>query len=119
MCLVIAFTDTKTVKMQHGDDDDPCIMGSSAVSSKQISGATHPPLSQCDYPLVKYWDRKVWKGVTGTRKDTSEVQTKSGSCGGTRSAMGENVMMLYIEDADGMPIDGSIAGGMRDLARSI
>ena len=49
----------------------------------------------------------------------SEVQTKSSSHGGTRSSKGKNVMMLYIEDANGKPIDGNIAGGMRELARSI
>jgi hypothetical protein len=94
-------------------------MGSSVLSSNQTSSAIHPPLSQLDYPQVRYWDRKVWKDVTSTRKDTSEVHTKNGSCGGTRSSMGENVMMLYIEDANGKPVDGSIAGAMRELARSI
>jgi hypothetical protein len=68
---------------------------------------------------VKYWDKNTWKSVAGSRKDTSEVQTKNGSRGGTRSSKGENVMMLCIEDANGTPIDGNTASGMRELARSI
>jgi hypothetical protein len=78
-----------------------------------------PPLSPLDYLLVKYWDKNTWKSVAGSRKDTSEVQTKNGSRGGTRSSKGENIMMLYIEDANGTPIDGNTASGMRELARSI
>jgi hypothetical protein len=87
MHLVLTFTEAKTVKVQDSDDDSSGILGLSVLS------ATTPPLSQLDYPLVKYWERKVWRGVAGTRKDTSEVQTKNSSCGGTRSLQGENVMM--------------------------
>ena len=42
----------------------------------------------------------------------SDVQIKTGSCGGTRSSKGKNVKMIYIEDANGVTIDGNIAGGM-------
>lgn len=119
MRLVVMFTDTQTAKLQCGNDDNSGTMGSSVVSTNQLSSVTPPSLLQLDYPLVKYWERKVWKSVACTRKDTSEVQTKSGSRGGTRSSKGENVMMLYIEDANGSPIDGNIASGMRDFARSI
>ena len=112
MRLVLTFTEAKTVKVQDGDDDSSGIMGFSASSPTT-------PLLQLDYPLVKYWERKVWKAAAGARKDTSEVQTKNSTRGGTRSSQGENVMMLYIEDANGIPIDGNTASGMRDFARSI
>ncbi|KAN0113494.1 hypothetical protein V8E52_007652 [Russula decolorans] len=101
ICLVLTFADAQTAKMQREPVDDSSITGSSAMLSNLF-----------DYPLVKYWERKVRKSVTGTRKDTSELQTKTGSCGGTRSSKGENIMMLYIKDSN-------IAGGMRELARSI
>ena len=117
MRLVLTFTDAQTAKMKRDNDEDSGIKGSSTFN--QLSSANPPPLSQLDYPLVKYWERKVWKNIAGTRKDTSEVQTKNGSRGGTRSSKGENVMMLYIEDANGMPVDGNVACGMRELARSI
>jgi hypothetical protein len=119
MRLVLTFTDSRAAKLERGDDDISVMMDSSAMQRNQISRAKPPPLLQHDYPLVKYWEKRVWKGVAGSKKDTSEVQTKNGSRGGTRSSKGENVMMLYIEDADGLPIDGNIAGGMREFARSI
>jgi hypothetical protein len=119
MRLVHTFADSQTVKVKCDSDNDSGIAGSSGLLFNQVSSARLPPLSQVDYPLVKYWERKVWKTVAGTRKDTSEVQAKTGSRGGSRSSKGENVMMLYIEDANGMPIDGNIAGGIREHARSI
>jgi hypothetical protein len=119
MQLVLTFTDTRTAKEQHGDDDDSGIKSPSALLSSQLSSAKPPPLSQLNYLLVRYWNRKIWKSIAGTRKDTFEVQTKNRSCGGTRSSKGENVMMLYIEDANGTPIDGNTASGIRELARSI
>lgn len=117
--LVLMLADSRAAKLEHGDDDVSVNMGSCAALPNQVSREKLPSLSQHDYPLVRYWERKVWKSFASTRKDTSEVQTKSGSRGGTRSSKGENVMMLYIEDADGKSIDGNIAGGMRDFARSI
>jgi hypothetical protein len=119
MRIVHSFADSQAANMKRGDDNDSAIMDSSGSLSKQNSSAKPPPLSQVDYPLVKFWERKVWKSVANNRKDTSEVQTKGGSRGGTRSSKGENVMMLYIEDANGMPVDGNIASAIRELARSI
>ena len=117
--LVLMLADSWAAKLEHGDDDVSVNMGSCVALPNQVSREKLPSLSQHDYSLVRYWERKVWKSFTSTRKDMSEVQTKSGSCGGTRSSKGKNVMMLYIEDADGKSIDGNIAGGMRDFARSI
>jgi hypothetical protein len=116
--LVLTFTDVQTTKMKSGDDDDSTGISFSTVLSDKASGTT-PRLSPLDYPLVKYWERKVWKSVIDTRKDTSEVQTKGGSRGGTRSSKGENVMMSYIEDSNGNPVDGNTASGIREFARTI
>lgn len=90
-------------KMQRGDDEKSGVTRSSALSD-DITGANPAPLSHLEYPLVKYWEKKVWKNIAGTRKDTSEVETKGGTCGGTRSSRGENIMMLYIEDTMGHPL---------------
>ena len=97
--------------MKSGDNDDSTGIGFSTVLSDKVSGTT-PRLLPLDYLLVKYWERKVWKSVIDTRKDTSEVQTKGGSCGSTRSSKGENVMMLYIEDSNRNPVDGNTASGI-------
>jgi hypothetical protein len=79
-----------------------------------------PPLSASDYPGVKFWTRLDWKKHENDRKDSSELESKgSGARGGARSSKGENVMMLYIENADGTPISGTLAGEIRDFARSI
>jgi hypothetical protein len=121
MRLVLAFTEAHIDKRQHTEDDKSNLLGSSdsPMLPDRVSNAKLPPLSQADYPLVKFWERKVWKSVAVTRKDTSEVESKGSSRGGTRSSKGENVMMLYIEDTNGLPIDGSLASGMRDFARCI
>ena len=71
--LVLTFTDVQTTKMKSGDDDDSTGIGFSTVLSDKVSGTTPrlSPLKSLDYPLVKYWERKVWKSVIDTRKDTS------------------------------------------------
>jgi len=121
MRLVLAFTEAHIDKRQDTEDDKSIIKGSSesAVLSDRIFNPKLPPLSQGEYPMVRFWERKVWKSIAGAKKDTSEVESKGSSRGGTRSSKGENVMMLYIEDANGSPIDSNIASGMRDFARCI
>ena len=57
MRLVLTFADAQTAKMKRDDDEDSGIKGSSTFN--QLSSANPPPLSQLDYPLVKYWERKV------------------------------------------------------------
>jgi hypothetical protein len=75
---------------------------------------------QSDYPRIKFWNKLDWKNFENARRDSSGLEVKNtGRGGGTRSSKGENVMMLYIEDADGLPVSGTIAGGIRDFARSI
>ncbi|KAI0291862.1 hypothetical protein BC826DRAFT_1105790 [Russula brevipes] len=79
-----------------------------------------PPLVQSDYPRVKFWSKLDWKKYENDRKDSSELEGKGSSArGGTRSAKGENVMMLYIENADGSAISGTLASEIREFARSI
>jgi hypothetical protein len=78
------------------------------------------PCLQSEYPLVKYWTRQQWKDEENSNKDASDIlDNKDKTRRGTRSAKGENVMMLYIEHKDGMPIDGTLAAQIREYARSI
>jgi hypothetical protein len=81
--------------------------------------ATLGPLLQSDYPRVKFWNKIQWKNFESARKDSYGIHAKNIARGGTRSAKGENVMMLYIEDTNGLPVNGAIAGAIRDFARSI
>ena len=76
------------------------------------------PSLQSDYPLIKYWTRQQWKDSENNNKDASDLlEIKNKTRGGTRSAKGENVMMLYIEHEDGTPIDGNMAAQIREHAR--
>ncbi|KAI0280461.1 hypothetical protein BC826DRAFT_1112138 [Russula brevipes] len=78
-----------------------------------------PSLEKNDYPHVKFWTKEEWRKSENFHKDTSELETKGAGRGASRSSKGENVMMLYIEDANGSPISGTLAGEIRDLARSV
>ena len=76
--------------------------------------------SQTQYPHIKYWTRQQWKENENSTKDASDLlDNKDKTRGGTRSAKGENVMMLYIEHMDGTPIDGNMAAQIREHARMI
>lgn len=84
------------------------------------NGSRHPwGLVSSGFPLVTFWTRLAWKNYRSGKKDSTELGASSGQRGGARSAQGENVMMLFIQNADGTPICGAVAGSMRDFARSI
>ncbi|KAH9174060.1 hypothetical protein EDB89DRAFT_2068003 [Lactarius sanguifluus] len=69
------------------------------------AGSWHPSwgLVPSGFPLVKYWKRRAWRTHDDKEKDL----------------MGENVMMQYIENADGTPITGDVAADMRTFVRSL
>jgi hypothetical protein len=69
--------------------------------------------------LVKYWTRQQWKDTETCQKDSSNPDSKGGTQGGSRAALGENIMMQYIEHQDGSAINGSTAAGIRGTARML
>jgi len=76
--------------------------------------------SQSQYPHIKFWTRQQWKEHENSTKDASDLlDNKDKMHRGTRSAKGENVMMLYMEHLNGMPIDGNMAAQIREHARMI
>ncbi|KAI0290604.1 hypothetical protein BC826DRAFT_1106374 [Russula brevipes] len=79
------------------------------------------PLLRSKYPQIRFWTKLDWKRHESNRKDTSDLEPKATSSarGGARSSKGENVMMLYVENADGTIINGALASEIRDFARSI
>lgn len=114
--LMAIFTNSAT-KRQYEDDQLY-----SASRNMTIDDSNSKPRSylQSEYPLVKYWTRQQWKENENTSKDASDLlESKDKPRGGTRSARGENVMMLYIEHVDGMPIDGAMAAQIREHARMV
>jgi len=102
-------------------DDEHSIASSTPLADTTKEITKPVTYSQTDYKDVKFWTRQQWRKRETLIKDASEVdsQAKGGMCGGTRCANGENVMMLYIEDKDGKPMDRDYAGDIRDFARLI
>ncbi len=76
-------------------------------------------LVEADFPQMKYWRRQAWKVHEDEQNDSTGLVSKRGQRGGARSARGINVMMQYIENADGSPISGDYAAEMREFTRSI
>ena len=80
---------------------------------------TLPKLEDSDFPLVRFWYKMSWKTHNEGKKDTTELGASSGQQGSTCAAQGEIVNLLFIENADGTPITGTLAAEMREHARSI
>ena len=76
-------------------------------------------LVDSDFPLVRFWYKMSWKTHNKEKKDTTELGASSGQQGSTCAAQGENVNLLFIENADGTPITGTLAAEMREYTRSI
>ena len=73
------------------------------------------PLKQNDYPKVKFWNRGDWTAFQNAAKaDESKMVVR----GRSRASKGINVMMLYVESEDGVPVDGDTANHIRDMAKS-
>jgi hypothetical protein len=87
------------------------------VTTTHADTMSPPPPSRLDYPHIKFWLKREWKEYKTAQEDSSQFGNARGSRGGTRSAKGENVMMLYIEHEDGTQVDGTMASNIRDLAR--
>jgi hypothetical protein len=78
------------------------------------------PAVQSDYPNVKFWTKRAWLDHHKESKDISNPTRKVGGVRGkVRSAQGENVKMLYVEDEQGNTVNGNRASDMRRVARSI
>jgi hypothetical protein len=76
-------------------------------------------LAPSDFPYIRYWMKHGWKKHLKETKDSSPLEPSTGTRGGSRAAEGENVMMQYIEEADGTPISAEKASQIRGRARSI
>ncbi|KAH9021529.1 hypothetical protein EDB84DRAFT_1620348 [Lactarius hengduanensis] len=113
----IEASNTLTTRNQESDHSSTRSLGSPETdpSTWQLMR----PLVRSDYPLVKFWTKLAWKVHSDTINDSSNLVPGDNRRGGTRSAQGINVMMLYIENADGTSINGTVAGEIRDFARSI
>jgi len=73
------------------------------------------PLKQSDYPKVKFWNRCDWTNFQNAAK---AAESKMAVRGRSRASKGINVMMLFIESEDGVPVDGDTSNHIRDMAKS-
>ena len=73
--------------------------------------------SRSEYPKITYWTRQEWNDAPENKKKTSPIV--AGARGGERSLKGENVMMLFLQNKDGTPVNGIEAAYIRDFTRAI
>lgn len=110
-------------QQRTGDCDNPA----PGPSASSLSLAPDPagnsvkpmPFLRSQYPHVKFWTKLDWKTYKASQEGSSELKAKTGERGGSRASKGENVMMLYVENADGTIISGTRAAEIRECARSI
>ena len=113
--LVQSFPGALAVKTQ----DPP---SSSTFTNLNSTANAHllQPLSRSDYPKVRFWFRRDWfdrkkerSGITKFNQTSRTVHDKG------RGPPEKNVSLRYIEDDQGVVIDGFRASEMRKFARSI
>lgn len=110
---------SKTPQVKHSSEEAAQGNALGNVDTPPGSWHTLPKLMDSDFPLVRFWYKMSWKTHNEGKKDTTELGASTGQRGGTRAAQGENVNLLFIENADGTPITGTLAAEMREHARSI
>jgi hypothetical protein len=75
------------------------------------------PLEQHQYPKVKYWRKQDWLG--SKNQLVTEAHNKIGMRGKTRIAAGENVSYGFVEDENGLTVNGfrmsTITQQMREI----
>jgi hypothetical protein len=88
---------------------DPSLPLNNNFNSLPSLSSSLPPLSQSQFPNVKFWRRTHWE-QSKLNKDIMTVNT---------GVSAKKNTLLYIEDANGAPIDGPRATEIRKRAREI
>lgn len=65
---------------------------------------------------MKWWKENSWRAYIKAGRGSSKIGKSTGNQGKTRAANGENVSCLYIEDADGVAVDGHCVRRLREFA---
>ncbi|KAH7905504.1 hypothetical protein BJ138DRAFT_1118410 [Hygrophoropsis aurantiaca] len=95
------------------------------ITDSHISDEQHSlplePSSKANFPGVtfKYWTKAKWDTADKEQKEVCTTDKKSASRGNTRASQGINVRLQFVEDQNGMPVDGFRATQMKSLARDI
>ncbi|KAJ3505412.1 hypothetical protein NLJ89_g7431 [Agrocybe chaxingu] len=99
------------------------LSNASSSSTNSLSAASLPKPKQDDYPKMRFWTQREYATFSNTKKKAAAVvDPTSGPArrGGARLAQtGENVATEYIENEDGISVDGKTAEAIRAHIRSI
>ena len=76
------------------------------------------PLNQHQFPKVQYWVKQAWTDPIKQETSMSKIN-KNSTKAGKKTVPGNNVMMWYIEDHQGVTIDWYCAREMQKFAHSI
>jgi hypothetical protein len=95
---------TYTKRPWPNDLDLDALTGNTQASHEML-----PPLSQFDFPLVKFWTREDWNVWNSARKDSSSADVDN-----TRGRPTD-----YIKEVDRMPVSAKTITRIRLFARSI
>jgi len=74
---------------------------------------------QADYPLVKYWHKCNWTTSQKVKQEITNANCVAPKRGNARAAEGENVMMLFVENCNGEPIDGDRSAEIHKVLQSL
>ena len=110
--------------LDHLSSNPALDSGSRAAAVPFSSGtSSHELLTQLDrrnYPGVQYWRKSEWSGRK-TITSTTVVNISVGIKGKKRRAAGVNVNNLFVEDENGVPVDGyritAISNRLREIWR--
>lgn len=83
-----------------------------------------PPLQESDYTNVKFWNKQDWLHHRQKAKsdELPDAQTSASGVprrGKSAQSQGVNVMMMFIEDANGVPVDGFRVQAIRAHAKAV
>src|ERR1700722_5502086 len=96
-------------------------ISASAPTSSNLAPANSSnllPLSKTEYPQVHYWTKKQWDNKKDTLGST-KINQNAPQRGKTRIANGENMALRFIEDSNGVVVDGYQVNKMRTLSNQI
>ena len=93
----------------------------SSTSSEVTIMSDTATLLESDYLAITFWKKESWRKHEKKTKDSLKLSNQQNvrSRGGARLAQGKNIMMQYLQEADGTMISGTIAGEIREHTRSI
>lgn len=93
--------------------------GDIAASGSRIGPVPSTPvLQRSDYPAIEFWHFHEYKNHLELTKGESNTDDPKPR-GSSRAAQGINVTMRYVQDTDGVTIDGFRATAIRGLATKL